>query len=608
MKKSSVILGLCALIAVSCSERDDNTPQRPPQTDKVEVILPVADTFVDTSVQDAVSDQLPMTRTYILGDGKLDKVGWSETDLVTLWATPDAGANYTLYAEAFRYYSPVQGNALFTATIPEMAEGTYTYYGCYPSPDTFTGTQVTYTLSTTQNGVYDGSLDIMLAHPASGSNLTADTSPNAAQLAFAHKCHVMRIQVPTGRNLWGVGAKKLRIKFPTEVVGKLTFDVADPNAEPTFTEGSNTVILDLKRPLDESAEGSGDGNYVWVFLRPGVVIDGALEFTAYSAEGYQSETISTHVSRTLAAGKITPVTISIPQELPLSFFDFSINGNNLGEDIYKLHITLPEGATLRNGGTTQSFDIDASNKYTVGFYTTVDGRNIGELMRTAATTISYESENALVPEKRVLGSYTPLEHTALSLSAPYLLAEDFSGLTSDVSDNESATGIYDPAAIWLDAYGVPHWSASRVGGKAGLCIRVSGHLEGGIGASAYYEGRMDSPPLSGIKPGKSVKLAISFNYSADNSDKVPTCQYGWSVNTGAINGSPGIENQIGVISMAKNLGGSYTTVPLFFSYDIASATSATRLSWRVSTTDGVGWGGSWHCRVYFDNIKVKIVK
>ena len=67
-------------------------------------------------------------------------------------------------------------------------------------------------------------------------------------------------------------------------------------------------------------------------------------FTAYTANGYRSHTLSVSINREMAAGHITPITLTIPTELPVSYVDFSVTGDssNLGEEPYNLIIKLPK--------------------------------------------------------------------------------------------------------------------------------------------------------------------------------------------------------------------------------------------------------------------------
>lgn len=133
-------------------------------------------------------------------------------------------------------------------------------------------------------------------------------------------------------------------------------DLADPTAAPQLTEGGNTVIAELKNPLTESTEDNPDGNYVWLFLCPGN-ISGDVRFTAYDENGYQSGSLSVPIDRTLEAGRITPVTLTVPDELPVTWLDFSITGNNLGEEPNSFTVTARTGrrsATERTNSRSRS--------------------------------------------------------------------------------------------------------------------------------------------------------------------------------------------------------------------------------------------------------------
>ena len=247
----------------------------------------------------------------------------------------------------------------------------------------------------------------MLARPVTAAALTAGSETLA--MHFIHQCHVMRVQVPVGRNQWGERVSRLRVEFPAAVVGRMTMDLADPTAAPQLTEGGNTVIAELKNPLTESTEDNPDGNYVWLFLCPGN-ISGDVRFTAYDENGYQSGSLSVPIDRTLEAGRITPVTLTVPDELPVTWLDFSITGNNLGEEPNSFTVTAPDGATFRNGTNKQSFTVNAENKYMLGFYNEVDGRANGDLIKANGLTFTYDTENIVVSDKQPV-DFTPQAHT-----------------------------------------------------------------------------------------------------------------------------------------------------------------------------------------------------
>ena len=116
-----------------------------------------------------------------------------------------------------------------------MPAGTYTYTAVSPVPESVSGTQVSYQIPAKQTGRYEGKWDILAADPLTAdalplfeqSNQMLETPPSHA-LRFRHKCHALRIEVPAGRNIWGEPITRLVIDFPTEVVGTVSFDAADP--------------------------------------------------------------------------------------------------------------------------------------------------------------------------------------------------------------------------------------------------------------------------------------------------------------------------------------------------------------------------------------------
>ena len=154
-----------------------------------------------------------------------------------------------------------------------MPAGTYTYTAVSPVPESVSGTQVSYQIPAKQTGRYEGKWDILAADPLTAdalplfeqSNQMLETPPSHA-LRFRHKCHALRIEVPAGRNIWGEPITRLVIDFPTEVVGTVSFDAADPSAPMSLTEGSKSITLDLNTPLTDEAE-----NYAWAFINPTTV-------------------------------------------------------------------------------------------------------------------------------------------------------------------------------------------------------------------------------------------------------------------------------------------------------------------------------------------------
>ena len=570
--------------------------------------------------ESAASDASTKT---VIGGEALDKTFWTELDQIMIYYRPADNAD-PLSSQPFSFYRPYPDETLFSATMPAQPEASYAYYGAYPIPESIDGTRVTYTLPATQDGSYDmrnyditdpathssykGNLDIMIAEPRTAPALQ---NGEALGMNFHHQCHVLRVQVPTGRNQWGENVRKLRIEFPTAVVGKMELDLTDPAAAPILTEGSNTINIELKKPLIESEEDAVDGCYVWVFLCP-TTVNGTIRFTAFDENGYQSNSLTTTVNKTMAAGAITPITLTIPDELPVTWIDFSIIGNNLGENPNSFTVTAPEGATFRNGTNEQTFTVNSDNIYSVAFYSEVDGVPIRDLIQNQGLTLTYDSEHARVSEIKKIATTTG-NRTSINLTVPYLFYEDFSNISAFNSNLDQTSG--NPDAIWLDQFGTEGWSVCRTAAEAGKSLKISVRHE----TVAQYPGRVDSPMLTGIKEGKTVKVSVTFN--AGQTSKWVYCKFGTTQDNNLHKGDIEPENGYKEISFDVTNNISYDFIPSTYTIQnesfINNCTNTTRLSWNVVRTYQYGnpWENednqnAWYSRtwyMYLDNIKVSII-
>lgn len=590
------IISLVISLFVGCSSKE-NTPHPDRQiTVYLKAIQPGSD-----------PSSSPTTRTAIGGEN-LDHTYWSERDTIELYWRTTGSSDALNNGQPFSCYRFEGTVSTFSTEMEALPSGSYDYFATYPKPASVNGTQVTYNLPAEQPGTYcppdlhaeyTGNLDFMLATPLSSQpNLDGN---NTLTMNFIHQCHVMRIQVPTGRNQWGSPIHKLRVEFPSPVVGRMTMDLTDPTATPTLTEGSNTVTAVLSKPLTESEEDDVNGNYVWLFLCPGTV-NGTVRFTAYNENGYQSQSLSIELNKTLEAGKITPVNMTIPQELPVSWIDFSIVGNNLGEEPQSFTVTAPSGATFRNGTATQTFAINSENKYSLAFYNEVDGVAVGDLLSQEGVTITYDTPNVLISEQTAV-TVQPEGHTTTHLTVPYLLYEDFSDINS--FDYETDRSTSNPDAIWLDQYGLTGWSGTRVGVETGKAMRISVRHE----TVAQYPGRVDSPPLSAIKEGHSVKVRFSFN--AGQTSEWVRCKVGVTTENSLHSGNT--EPEGGSTETQFALNADYNNIPNEYTFQsesfLQSCTNQTRLSWNVVREYGLGNAfqmQTWF--IYLDNIRVSIIQ
>lgn len=593
-KKHRILLPVLALLLIGACSRNEEIEQPTSPSGGVEVAI-----LCDNTKEPQVYSLPDGTRTWI-DDNDWASTRWDKNDKIALWATAD-GSNYTLNAQHFSlaYFTPSYSTAVFSSTVADMPAGTYTYTAVSPVPESVSGTQVSYRIPAEQTGRYEGKWDILAADPLTAdalplfeqSDQMLETPPSHA-LRFRHKCHALRIEVPAGRNIWGEPITRLVIDFPTEVVGTVSFDAADPSAPMSLTEGSKSITLDLNTPLTDEAE-----NYAWAFINP-TTVSGDISFTAYTADGYRSHTLSVPVNREMAAGHITPITLTIPTELPVSYVDFSVTGDssNLGEEPYNLIVKAPEGMTFRNGATEQTFAVDESNKYTVAFY----GDLYGDLLAQQPLQVTFETENALVPQNVSVASFTPEAHLPVTVKIPYLFFEDFSQITT--FNAKADNGVGNPDAIDLSQYGLTGWYGARAEGSAGLAIRLRNYSN-----AAYYPARIDSPPLAVIKEGHSVKVKVIFN--ADANGRKPgslRCRVGTSSGGGDFKGNTEIPNQIATLQIAENTQASFTEITGEYTFTIDNANNTTCMAWRYyreSYFINIDYTNLW-----LDNIRVTIVK
>jgi len=583
--------------------------------------MPEVNQRVDVWLQATqVGSSDPGTKTFIGGE-QLNKVYWSERDTISLYWSPSGNAGNLSGEQRFYCYQYAPSQATFAAQMEALTEGSYDYYAAFPRPASVEGTRATYQLPAEQDGTYDGqsggpkasytgNLDFMVAEPLMGQpGLSGDQT---LAMQFVHQCHVMRIQVPTGRNQWGANIRKLRVEFPSAVVGDMTVDMANPDAAPTLAAGGNVVTAILDQTFGESEEDDPDGEYVWLFLCPGT-ITGEVRFTAYDENGYQSQSLSVFMDKTLEKGRVTPINLTIPNELPVTWIDFSIVGNNLGEEPQSFTVTAPEGATFRNGTNTQTFTVNDRNLYSLGFYNEYDGIDNGSAMRSGPMTITYDSEHAIVSEEQTLTAFTVEGHTSMSLTVPYLLAEDFSDAGgSDRNDDTKE----------LSEYNLPEWSGSRFGLEANTSAMIFSYKGTSTSSIDDDRGRLDTPLLTGLKEGKSVSLRVQYNVSgtkAEGTDgwglwepKIMYSKYefGTDTKTGPLNGDDQAIESV-FYEEKPGVDGSYTNIPYARDIVVTGCTNRHRLSWRTSFSIEGGSNLSVITReyvyVYLDNIRVSIV-
>lgn len=410
----------------------------------------------------------------------------------------------------------------------------------------------------------------------------------------------------------------------------MTVDAADPDAAPTLTGSNNTLTLRFDTPKDAS-------DVVFAVIAPvELTAEQPVTITAICEAG-ESEPRNIP-GKHFSEGHTTPIAYHIPAiGRYYTRLNFSLPADKgtatLGEAVGKITLTAPEGSLFDNGTNICQFTPDAEGKYTMVLKPSWTDNLSGK-----AVTVQYESESAVVSNTLTMPQITEFGNNDITLSVPYLLAEDFSNIIQFDYDCNVGTGTSSSSAGNKDAHllsdkGAIGWTAARVGGETGKCIRSSCRFEGGGAdkASSYarYPGRIDSPPVSGIKSGKTVRVRVSFDYVGgqdswmmdSNKNKGgtygnPTFNYGYTTNSGQPNGGDNLENPVEAEDIALETDKSWNTPLSNWNTKtfLADFNSAHRISWKVNV-NRIGNVSSWtgifgangNHYLYLDNIKVSIV-
>lgn len=558
------------------------------------------------------------TRTTIGDDGETTR--WVEGDKLSLWAK-DASGNYAVQNATFalRYFSTEYDKAYFAATIAAMAEGEYTYYLSYPLPKAVEGTKATYSLSASQSGKYEGVHDIMIAEPVVAEALT---SAKRVELntVMRHQMHALKITIPEKASNFASKIHSIEVTFPCAVVGDMTLDVADLNAEPDYTNTSNTITV-------KSDEGFDVGSDIWVFVLPGTVSGDV----SYKITGFEqrSEDATYPFERELQAGHVTPIRMAMPPFEKYTAFHFSIGQNYLGEDFN--FFTLYDN----NGTNMGTYHRNAENRYTFEYTGEFDVTPYNN----SNWTLVFDSENAVVENKVNMGELRPyFSNNIAPVDIPYLLFENFENVSESESygnNSYSSSEREQPGKSLDGAMPTNGWNAARYWLKPGAmrintrhqCVKVF------IAFASSHHGRMDTPQLwdgsRGIKPGKSVNVSLQFdaalNRHKDSSLAITEAGIAVATHTNATNPIDGIptgtsglgssysttladfgttwfEQALAETAGADNFGATFPTYSTEF-----AVSSDSRICFypTLKCNDGIG---NTEINVYIDNIKVSIAK
>ncbi|MDO4758364.1 MAG: fimbrillin family protein [Rikenellaceae bacterium] len=568
--------------------------------------------------------QAASTRTE-LGDGdgsagSAQEIRWSVGDRISVWARAEGSSEYTFEAAPFQLatYNEVYSSADFRAALTPMSKGRYTYHAVYPVATTLSGTTATFTLPAMQSGAYDPALDVMTA-TTTGNALQAHSSGefpvqwSEPELSFSHLFHLIRIRIPEGKNYLGLGIKRLDITFPQEVVGTVSFDVTDPENTISWSNLSNKVTVEI----DPSHNFDAGEEYIWLHVKP-TTLDGTICFVAYNEAGVMASEISTTVQKSLEAQRITPIALTIPESplAPITYIDIHEVANNLGEDWQTMTLSGYSFVVPYSYSTTSTMQItpNAEDRYMVAI--AADPSTMGG----ALLPLQYESEHCLFDDPITLPSTVVADaFNRIDKQVPYVFEEDFSGITSSFENGTvhktSDAGEYD--AIALSQYGLNDWYGARVGGAAGLNLRICSRMEMGLWVTNKNKGRVDTPVLSRLKSGANATIIVSYDYAGDRYESVgsggfPVYSAGTSTSV-VEKGDNEIENvvisgQVLAIDGPNANGTYYGNTPHHTSFNASGCANTTRVCWYLTNNRSAEFAGNGMYWLYIDNVKVQIAQ
>ena len=559
---------------------------------------------------------LDATRTAIEDDGATTR--WAEGDKLAVWAM-DAEGGYAFENAQFtlRYFSPEYDKAYFTSNIAPMAEGDYTYYLSYPKPVSTSGTTATYTLSAAQSGKYDGIHDIMIAEPVVNEALTVGRRVEFNTI-MRHQMHALKITIPEKASNFADRVYSLEITFPNAVVGDVTLDVTNPNAEPVYSNTSNTITV-------KSDDGFAVGSDIWVFVLPGTVSGDV----SYKLKGLaqRSEVATYPLEREFERGHVTPIRMAMPPYEKYTALHFSIGANYLGEEFN--YFTLYD----TNGNEVGVFNRNAENRYTVEYNGEFDAANFSN----TNWTLVFDSDNAIVENSVNLGTIKPyFEQSITPVDVPYLMFEDFEDVSEQESygNNSYSSSEREQPGVALSG-SLSGWNAARFWIKPGAA-RINSRYQSVkiiMAFASYHYGRLDTPPIGngtrGLKAGANVNVKVAFDAALyrHTSSSLSFSEGGINIAThtnhsnpidGIPTGSTGISSSYDTTladfgttffyqSLANNAGDnafgqSFPT----YSTEIPAGAD-TRIVFYPTLTTASGTGNS-EVMVYIDNIRLSIVK
>lgn len=625
----------CSSFILSSCQGDLVSPEKP-DDQMVEVAIYAAD---------------PYTRTTMLPNG-LSAI-WEASDELAVWAKNSNGA-FALQNQIFKTYGLDERRGFFTSTLSEpMPEDIYTYFCCYPAPVSVNGTLATFRIPSVQNGKASEGAEVMIASPVQHGALTEIPEPedhSGMSVNMNRMMHQFRFWVPEEDQL--LGAEKIEqifMTFPSAVTGNVTFDVSAPEIAAQLSDGQSDVQLNLEQPIGRSS--GDDCQYACFAFVPTQFESGQ----AFSIKAYTDDKIAYFDpidlrGRDFLAGHSTPVILRVKELVDFAGIIYlKVGANNLGENPRKITLTAPSGCNWGDGQSNvlvyePGHEIEVGETLAFKFETDLDAYMA---FSNKNVTVTYDSENALLSDTITMPTINSQGTVTVSLTVPYLLHEDFSCVYAEGESYGNNSYSQDereqPGKSLDDCMSHTGWNASRYWTK-GNSIRINTRYQC-VGATvlgytvafaSYHHGRLDTPHLTGLKPGKTVNLRMNYDAggylhttSSSGASGVTLC-IASHTNAGVLEGVPtgakGLD--LGAPGFTAtydtsltDFGSRQSSTPLSNDYgneaftasfptyeaNVSNATSATRLVFYIIFT---GDGGICNAEfnAYIDNIKIQIDK
>lgn len=534
---------------------------------------------------------------------------WEEGDRTALWAW-NASGETVLNAQPFSLMAmKTRSDGYFTSTIPApMPEGDYTYFVSYPVPDRVTDGTAVYLLPSEQDGAagglglsFSGTFVAGALRPVSGNGPVGETL--SFRLGLGHALHYLRFYIPDGCNVLGEPVTRLEFSMPQGIAGSVNFDLNDFRT--SLANASSDIVL-----LPDTPKNEGEYMVAGIYPPERTYADGeVMKVRIFSNNNYSELEPIRLAGRDFKAGHITAVPLR-PKEIGATYrLAFRLDSNNLGEDVQKITINFPQEISWR-GERVTSLTYERTDGCCVlpgdSFSFLTFYADEFRALSGLGAEVSFESENAVVSSHVVFPAIAEGDKDVeIGIACPYLMFEDFSAMASFTNgDAHSSSNIGSKDPHYIES----GWGFARAGGEAGKAVRLAAHTE----SVAKYNARCDSPVLNGIKPGKSVSLEFSFNYSMNREEGGlgkpnnggATVYVGWTEETGDLKSGNDSGTSVGEFYI-KETTGSYDSISHDYSIVLDDMTSDKRIFIREVADDGkfTGNGTYW---IYIDNIIVKI--